>query len=285
MTVKDTQTQVCTPKQTCTSYFPQTNTHTHTHKKMWRQCGLSGRPTAQTAPWAPMWPGEFPDSRTGGLDSSTSCPSPLLTRPSFPPPRPHLQPHPPPLTVQDSNPQKGPAGWEVMDRPSLVWTLVLSWPTSWTGSSLWHKGNRSGSRVAVVILKMLTFVSVRRCDASALWFHLSVKERLWGLSSASDSVYVSIGSAPVFVCWATVGTTARTLSFYLFNLKCQMRHILRAPRLVYRRANAKAFVIDEIDSVRCYISDWRTLNEHAFTSFSPVKVQIKCQKLKFSFCS
>lgn len=130
---------------------------------------------------------------------------------------------------------------------------------------------------------MLTFVSVRRRDASAL----SIKARLWGLSSASDSVYASIGSAPDFVCWATVGTAAHTytLSFYLFNLKCQMRHILRAPRLVYRRANAKAFVIGEIDSVRCYISDWRTWNEHSFTSFTPIKVQIKYQKLKFLFRS
>lgn len=48
----------------------------------------------------------------------------------------------------------------------------------------------------MVILKMLTFVSVRRRDASAL----SIKARLWGLSSASDSVYASIGSAPDFVC-------------------------------------------------------------------------------------
>ena len=47
---------------------------------------------------------------------------------------PHLQPHPLPLTVQDSNPQKRAQDERWWTGPSLVWTLSSLWSTSRTDS-------------------------------------------------------------------------------------------------------------------------------------------------------
>lgn len=116
----------CTLKQTCTSYLP------YTHR------GCDGRPVCQAIRQCrqqrelPCGLESFPDSRTAGLDSSTSCPRLILSTP-------------PPASPPASPTASHRAGQQPSEEPgrmrgdgqavSSVNSRPLR-PASWTDSSL-----------------------------------------------------------------------------------------------------------------------------------------------------
>lgn len=158
--------------------------------------------------------------KTAGQQGWRAAPHALVS--SCPPlPRPHLQPHPLPLTAPDSNPQKSPAGWGWWGDGQAV-SGVNSRPlrpASWIDSSLWHRATGKESRVKVLMLETLVF---RWCFASgccfdvfALQFNVSVKVRSF-FSISSRCLYRCL----FFACLATVVISTHTSSSYLiWNVK------------------------------------------------------------------